>query len=111
MIAPATSMLSAKLKIAQSKPIGIDVEVDEVADVAEDQAIVAVAHGAGHDQAQGDGQDPARGRAQDEEVVADHDRGHDREAREDHGCCREASTRIPRGRRCSDWCAARGSRG
>ena len=83
VIAPATSMLSAKLKIAQSKPIGVDVEVDEVADVPERQPVVAIAHRAGHDQAQGDGEDPARGRSQHEQVIEDHDRRDDREAGED----------------------------
>ena len=87
-MAPATSMLSAKLKMAQSKPIGVDVEVDEVADVPEDDPVVAVAEGTGHDQAQGDGQRQAGRGASDEEPVADGQPGDDREAGEDRAAVR-----------------------
>ena len=90
MTAPATSMLSAKLKIAQSKPIGVDVEVDEVADVAEDQAVVAVAQGPGHDQAQRDRQRQAGRGPADEEPVADRERRRGPTARRRSGCCTAA---------------------
>ena len=78
---------------------GVDVEVDEVADVAEDEAVVAVAQRAGHDQAQGDRQGQAGRGASDEEPVAD---GHARRrwtGRRRSGCCRAGSGRSPRGRR------------
>ena len=52
MTAPATSMLSAKLKMAQRKPIGVDVEIDEIAHLPEHQPVVTVANRAGHDEAQ-----------------------------------------------------------
>ncbi len=42
MTAPATSMLSAKLKMAQIETDRIDVKMDEIPDVSISQAVVAV---------------------------------------------------------------------
>ena len=49
----------------------VDVEVHEVAYVAVDQAVVAIAEGTGHDQAESDGQEAVVVRASDEQPVDD----------------------------------------
>ncbi len=74
---------------------GIDVEVDEIADMSENQAIVAVAHRTGHDQRQGDRQGEARCGAEDEKPVANDDGRDDREAGEDQAAVGQIRPESP----------------
>ena len=74
---------------------GVDVEVDEVADVAEGEAVVTVADRAGHDEAEGHGQRQARRRAADEPPADDRRPGRDREPREDQAAVRHAPAEAP----------------
>ena len=97
--APATSMLSAKLKIAQSKPIGSTWKWTKSRTWPKHQAVVAVAQGPGHDQAEGDGQPAVGGRAADEEPVADRHRGDDRQPGEDQAAVGHVPAEAPEGAR------------
>ena len=75
----------------------VDVQVDEVADVPEDQPVVAVAQGPGHDQGQGDGQAAVARRPEGEQPVADPHRGQDRERGEDQAAVGDRPHEPPEG--------------
>ncbi len=90
-----TSMLSAKLKMAQSKLIASTWKCTKSRTCPRTKPVVAVPHRAGHDQAQSDGQHPAGGGSEHEQVIEDHDRGHDRKPGENQAAARQAGTDAP----------------
>ena len=75
----------------------VDVEVDEVADVAQGQPVIAVAQGPGHDQGQGHVSRRSVAAPEDEQPVADPRRRHDRERREDQAAVRDIAHETPEG--------------
>ena len=75
----------------------IDVEVDEVADAAEHEAVVAIAQRSGHDQPERGRQPAVAGGPLDEEIPANHHGGHHRERREDQAAVLEVAAQSPEG--------------
>ena len=76
---------------------GVNIEVDEVADLSQDEPVVAIPQGAGHDQGQRDREATVDRRSEGEEPVADPGGGQDRQAGEHQAAVRDIPHEAPEG--------------